>query len=285
MSGRALVLGGGGVAGIAWLTGVIAGLAQDGADVTGADLLVGTSAGAAVGAQLGSGLPVAELLARQVDPELQNRELVPSGGVTVAEFAEIWMRLAEENDDPVMIRRALGARALAADTVAEAERRAVIEGRLPRHEWPSRALKVTAVNALTGDLRVFDRDSGVGLVDAVAASCAVPMIWPAVTIDAVRYVDGGVRSLTNADLAAGHERVLVIAPMEDPGLDADIAAVNDEGGRVEVISPDEASLEAFGADPLSPSTRTPAALAGVAQGRALAAGIARFWGRGGPDGS
>ncbi|MFG2088654.1 MULTISPECIES: patatin-like phospholipase family protein [unclassified Spirillospora] len=285
MNGRALVLGGGGVAGIAWLTGVIAGLAQEGTDVTEADLLVGTSAGAAVGAQLGSGLPIGELLARQADPALQNRELVPSGGVSVAEVAEIWMRLAEENDDPALVRRALGARALAAGTVAEAERRAVIEGRLPSHEWPSRALKVTAVNALTGDLRVFDRDSGVGLVDAVAASCAVPMIWPPVTIDAVRYVDGGVRSVNNADLAAGHERVLVIAPMGDPGLDADIAVVNDRGGRVEVINPDGASLEAFGTDPLSPSTRTPAADAGVKQGLALAAGIARFWGPDVPDGS
>ncbi|MGP4028817.1 patatin-like phospholipase family protein [Actinomadura sp. 3N407] len=285
MSGRALVLGGGGVAGIAWLTGVIAGLAREGTDVTGADLLVGTSAGAAVGAQIGSGLPIGELLARQADPALQNRELVPSGGVTVAEFAEIWMRLAEDNDDPAVIRRALGARALAADTVAEAERRAVIEGRLPRHEWPSRALKVTAVNALTGDLRVFDRDSGVGLVDAVAASCAVPMIWPPVTIDSVRYVDGGVRSVNNVDLAAGHERVLVIAPMEDPALEAGIAVVGDRGGRVEVIDPDGASLAAFGADPLAPSTRTPSADAGLAQGKALAAGIARFWNRDEPGGS
>lgn len=275
--GRALVLGGGGVAGIAWLTGVIAGLAREGTDVTGADLLVGTSAGAAVGAQIGSGLPIDELFARQADPALQNRELVPSGGVTVAEFSEIWMRLAEENDDPAAIRRGLGARALAADTVPEAERRAVIEARLPVHAWPSRELKVTAVNALTGELRVFDRDSGAGLVDAVSASCAVPMIWPPVTIGGVRYVDGGVRSLNNLDLAAGHGRVLVVAPMEDPALEVDIAAVNEKGGRVEVVSPDEVSLAAFGTDPLSPSTRTPSADAGLAQGKALAAKIGPFW--------
>ena len=277
-NGRALVLGGGGVAGIAWLTGVLAGLAGEGTDVTGADLLLGTSAGSAVAAQVGSGLPIEELFARQADPALQNRELVPSGGVTVAEFAGLWARLAEDNPDPAAIRRGLGARALAADTVEEAARRAVIEARLPVHEWPSRDLRVTAVNALTGDLRVFDRDSGVPLVDAVAASCAVPMIWPPVTIGGIRYVDGGVRSPNNLDLAAGHERVLLIAPMDDAGLPPDIAAVKEKGGRVKVITPDEASLAAFGTDALAPSTRAPSADAGLAQGRAEAPEIASFWG-------
>ncbi|MFA1542006.1 patatin-like phospholipase family protein [Actinomadura monticuli] len=277
-NGRALVLGGGGVAGIAWLTGVLAGLAGEGADVTHADLLLGTSAGSAVAAQIGSGLPVAELFARQAEPALQNRELVPSGGVTVADFAEIWKRLAEEDPDPMAIRRGLGARALATDTVDEAARRAVIEARLPVHEWPSRDLRVTAVNALTGDLRVFDRASGASLVDAVAASCAVPMIWPPVTIGGIRYVDGGVRSPNNLDLAAGYGRVLLIAPMDDPALAADIAAVEGEGGRVEVIVPDEASVTAFGADPLDPSTRTPSANAGLAQGKGAAENIASFWG-------
>jgi NTE family protein len=275
--GRALVLGGGGVAGIAWLSGLLAGLAAEGADVSGADLLAGTSAGSAVAAQVASGRPLEELYARQADPALQNRELVPAG-VSVSTVMETWMRLAYENSgDPAAVRLGLGARALAADTVTEAERRAVIEGRLPSHEWPARRLLVTAVNALTGELRVLDRESGVGLVDAVAASCAVPMIWPPVTIDGVRYVDGGVYSVNNLALAAGYERVLLIAPMDDPGLQEEIAAVAEKGGRVEVIGPDEASRQAFGADPLDPSTRTPAAGAGLAQGRAAAAGVAAFW--------
>ncbi|TYB42541.1 patatin-like phospholipase family protein [Actinomadura chibensis] len=276
--GRALVLGGGGVAGIAWLAGVIAGLARAGTDVTGADLLLGTSAGATVAAQVAGGLPVDELFARQADPELQTRELVPSGGTSPAEFMEIWARLMEESGgDLVTVRQRIGARALAAETVPERERLAVIEARLPVHEWPSRALRITAVNALTGELRVFDRDSGVALVDAVAASSAVPMIWPPVTIDGVRYVDGGVRTMTNLDLAAGHGRVLLLAPLPDPALDAGVAAVAEKGGRVEVIGPDEPSLAAFGTDPLSPSTRTPAAEAGLAQGEALAAKVAAFW--------
>src|SRR5215469_14498181 len=76
MSGeRALVLGGGGIAGVAWMTGLLHGLAESGQDVTGADLVVGTSAGSTVGAQLGSGLPLSELYARQTDPALQSREI------------------------------------------------------------------------------------------------------------------------------------------------------------------------------------------------------------------
>ncbi|MFB4309309.1 patatin-like phospholipase family protein [Actinomadura sp. GTD37] len=276
-NGRALVLGGGGVAGIAWLTGVLAGITGEGTDVTGADLLLGTSAGAAVAAQIGSGLALGELFARQADPALQNPELVPSGGVSLTEFGEIWMRLAEKDPDPAAIRRGLGARALATDTVDETKRRAVIEARLPVHEWPARDLRVTAVNALTGDLRVFDRDSGVSLVDAVAASCAIPMIWPPVTIGGIRYVDGGVRSPNNLDLAAGHGRVLLIAPMDGPVPAADVAEVEGRGGRVEVIVPDEASLAAFGDDPLDPSTRTPSANAGLAQGGAAAARTSSFW--------
>ncbi|MFV2177835.1 patatin-like phospholipase family protein [Actinomadura sp. LOL_016] len=273
-NGRALVLGGGGVAGIAWLTGVLTGLAEEGTDVTGAGLVVGTSAGSAVAAQVGSGEPLKELFERQADPRLQNRELVPSGGVSVPEFMEIWARLASEHDDPAELRRAIGARALAAETVPEDERRAVIAERLPAHEWPARRLLVTAVNALTGELRVFDRESGVDLVDAVAASCAVPMIWPTVTIGGVRYMDGGVRSAANLDLAQGCERVLLLAPMDDGTLDAQVAEAT---GRVEVVLPDEASLAAFGADPLSPSSRTPSAEAGRAQGRAVASAVAAFW--------
>ncbi|MFC4055033.1 patatin-like phospholipase family protein [Actinomadura syzygii] len=276
--GRALVLGGGGVVGIAWLTGLIAGLARAGADVTGADLLLGTSAGATVAAQVGTGVPVDEMFARQADPGLQTRELVPSGGMTPAEIMEILARLVEENGgDLTAVRQQVGARALAAETVPERERLAVIEARLPVHEWPARTLRVTAVNALTGEPRVFDRDSKVGLVDAVAASSAVPMIWPPVTIDGVRYMDGGVRTMTNLDLAAGHGRVLLLAPLPDPALDAGVAAVAEKGGRVEVISPDEPSLAAFGTDPLSPSTRTPTAEAGLAQGEALAEKVAAFW--------
>jgi NTE family protein len=140
---------------------------------------------------------------------------------------------------------------------------------------------VPAVDAHTGELVTFTRDSGVELADAVAASCAVPGVWPPVTIDGHRYMDGGIRSVTNADLAAGCDRVLVItpaladAPAPWGSLDEEIELLRP--AQTQVIYADAASLAAFGANPLSPASREPSARAGRPIGRASAADIARFW--------
>ena len=279
---RALVLGGGGLSGIAWETGVLAGLAAGGADVAAADYVLGTSAGASVAAQLGSGLSLTELFERQTVPELQSAELSPDIG-RVIELMESWEKLPLEYPDPVELRREVGQRALTVETVPEAERRAVIAGRLPQHSWPSRKLAVVAVEASTGDVRVFDKDSGADLVDAVTASCAIPGIWPPVTIGAGRYIDGGTRSAVNADLAAGYRRVLILAPMADLALEDQSAGLvaGGEEVQVQVILPDDESTAAFGLNPLDPAVRAPVAQAGYAQGQRAAAAVARLWQ--GPD--
>jgi NTE family protein len=269
---RALVLGGGGVAGIAWMTGLLAGLAEAGQDVTEADLLVGTSAGAAVAAQVGSGLSLDALFARQTEPALQSREI--SVELDMQKFAVEFGALLTGVTSAQDAQRRMGAYALAAKTVTEAERLAAVGSRLPSPEWPSRRLLLVAVDAETGEMRVFDRQSRVDLVDAVAASCAVPGIWPPVTIGGRRYVDGGVRSSDNADLAAGHATIVVISPLGlDPPfpspmpLRTAVGQLRSEGSAVTVITPDEASVAAIGNNPLDPATRIPAAQAGRAQGR------------------
>ncbi len=266
------MLGGGGVAGIAWETGVLFGLSEAGVDVTGADLVVGTSAGSTVGAQMSSGMPLAEMWARQVEPGRQQPEPAPAGS-PLAELMATMSLLAERHVDPKELRRAIGEVALAASTVDEDVRRAVIAARLPRRDWPARDLRIVAVDAHTGDPIVFDRAAGVGLVDAVAASCAVPGVWPPVNVNGTRYVDGGVRTMTNADLAAGYQRVLVLAPLDEPAVHDQVA----ELGRAALLQPDEASLAAFGTNLLDPSTRTPAAEAGYAQAVAEAARVAALW--------
>ena len=269
---QALVLGGGGVAGIAWTTGLLTGLAEAGQDVTGADLIIGTSAGATVAAQVGSGLPLDDLFARQTQPALQSREIPVELDLDklAADWGEIMTGVTSGEE---MLRRA-GAYALAADTVPEAKRRAVIESRLPSRAWPTRRVQLVAVDAETGQPYVFDSQSGAELVDAVAASCAVPGIWPPVTIGGRRYIDGGVRSSDNADLAEGSGRIVIISPL---GYDSPIPSpmplrqvvgqLRDRGSEVIVMVPDPASAAAIGANPLDPATRVPAAEAGLAQGR------------------
>ena len=113
------------------------------------------------------------------------------------------------------LRRAMGAFGVASDWIlgpAAAQRRAVVAARLPRHEWPDRPMIVVAVDAHTGELAAFDRDSGVGLVDAVTAGTALPGLVPAHGINGTRYINGGVRSAENADLASGYANVVVLSP-------------------------------------------------------------------------
>ncbi|MEH0844610.1 patatin-like phospholipase family protein [Micromonospora sp. CPCC 205711] len=274
---RALVLGGGGVTGVAWEWGLLAGLARRGVVLADADLVVGTSAGSVVGAQLCSGRPVAESYEAQ---------LAPAHGELAARFG--WAAVARlvwaggRSRDAVRARARVGAMAVAARTPSEASRRAVIEARLPVREWPARRLLVTAVDAASGEFVVFDADSGVSLVDAVGASCAVPGVWPPVTIGDRRYIDGGMRSAVNADLAAGAQRVVVLAPMTSafgpmPRLAAQVAALR-SSARVAVVSPDRAARTAIGRNVLDPARRADAARAGFAQAASVADEVAAVWG-------
>ncbi|MFE5541535.1 patatin-like phospholipase family protein [Streptomyces sp. NPDC056492] len=279
MSGdTALVLGGGGLTGVGWEAGILYGLARAGVDLTAADLVVGTSAGSVVGAQLTSGLlSPQELYERQLgDPSGEVAARLGTG--LIARYAVAMVR----SRDPEAYRRRVGALALAADTGEEAERRKVLEARLVSHAWPERRLVVTAVDALTGELAAFDRQSGAGLVDAVSASCAVPGVWPPVTVGGRRFIDGGIRSATNADLASGCSRVVILAPMAlgsglVPSPAAQAARLREAGARVLLITPSATARKVFGRNVLDPARRDPAARAGLAQAAGHAAEAAAVW--------
>ncbi len=282
MTKRALILGGGGIVGIAWETGVIVGLADAGLDVRDADLFVGTSAGSTVAAQITSGFPLDELFLRQSDPALQSVEL--SAQVDMEKMTADFANALRGARDATEILQRIGALALATPTVAESERRAVVFSRLPVHTWPQSRLEVVGIDVQSGERRVFDRASGADLVDAVAASCAIPSVWPPVTIGGHRYMDGGVYSNENADLAAGFERVLVITPdipfVLVEKLSNQVAQLQQEGATIEIVHPDEAMNEALasvGGDLLSLALRGRSAQLGREQGRRIADHIASFW--------
>lgn len=276
MAGSALVLGGGGVTGVAWELGILSGLLESGLDLTTADLVVGSSAGSVVGAQLTTVDSLDDLYQRQLDG--YGSEIAAHIGLgTIAKLGLATLRSRDE-------QRALahiGAMALAARTVGEADRRVVIAGRLPVHAWPQRRLLITAVAADNGEFTVFDRDSGVPLVDAVAASCAVPGVWPTVPINGRRYFDGGLRSPANADLAAGCDRVVVIAPVATSfrrhNTPAAQVAALPPMTRSLLITPDDAARQAIGRNVLDPAHRAPAAKAGRRQSLDLIAAVERVW--------
>ncbi|NQX29297.1 patatin-like phospholipase family protein [Microbacteriaceae bacterium VKM Ac-2854] len=267
-------------AGNAWLIGVLAGLAEGGLDVTDAELTIGTSAGATAAAQIGGAQPsehLASILA--APPQPPSSPMLDHLRRTEDVFAA--------SQDPADMRRRQGASALALPAPADhSERwRATVAARLPHADWPQRDVWLTAIDARTGEPVVFDRNSGVDLVDAVAISTSGGLPF---ALGEHRYLDGGYRrSSENADLAAGSARVLVLSPLGGRTRAPlewrmQLAAQEDElragGSRVASVLPDAASLDAFGPNMMDLSRRPAAARAGQDQGAALAAELGAFWG-------
>jgi NTE family protein len=284
MTTHALVLGGGGVAGISWETGILVGLAHAGIDVRNADLFIGTSAGSNVAAQITSGLSLDELFQRQVDPVLQAHELAsqPDFAKMLADFT----RAFEAGGTHSEIMQRAGALALAAPTtLSETQRREVIVSRLPVHSWPESPLEIVAVDAFSGERTIFTRESEVELVDAVMASSSLPYVSPPATINQSRYIDGGCYSMANLDLAAGFDKILVLQPDIPPfaileSLEEQIERLQREGAQIAVITPDaamKAALAAVGGNALDPTLRGIAANLGREQSQHEAARVAALW--------
>ncbi len=278
------MLAGGGLAGIAWETGVLRGIADESPatakKLMASDVLVGTSAGAAVAAQLSSGRSLDDLFERQIAPS--PTEFNPKVGV--AEITDLFLAvMTQANTTTTEKLQKIGAVALSTDTVSEEMRREVIAHRLPSHDWPDRELRISAIDTATGKLVAFDASSGVDLVDAVAASCAVPGVWPPVSIGERRYMDGGIGSTVNLALAADCEMVVALIPQgvssPSPFGQGALAEVQSFDGLAFGVFADAESITAFGPNPLDPACRAPSALAGRIQGRRIAADIADFLAR------
>ncbi|MBD7951615.1 patatin-like phospholipase family protein [Oerskovia rustica] len=286
--GRAVVLGGGGSTGNAWLIGVVAGLFEAGVDVTTPDVTVGTSAGSTAAAQLAGAAP-ADLLAAALASTPPGRR-APEGAARrpVDDHLERMRALIASAHDQADLRRRVGAAALERESTSDGswqERwRSTVASRLPGQTWPLlRRVLLTAVDAETGEPTVFDRDSGVDLVDAVAASCSSGLPY---AIAGRRYIDGGYRRNENADLAAGYGRVLVLSPfggrsLTPPTWGQQLATQADElrarGSEVVSIFPDADSEHLFGANAMDLSLRPTAARTGYEQGLAVADRLTEFW--------
>jgi NTE family protein len=221
-------------------------------------------------------------------PRAEGRQRAP------ADLTFLMEKMAEAQTslrNPAEVRAEIGAWALAADTPDEAAFIASF-GRsfagLPADYWPQRGYACTAVDAETGAFQLWTGDSGVGVTKAVASSCSVPGVYPPVTIGGRRYIDGGMRSGTNADVAAGHDLVLIVVVRAGEAAGpagARIAArlteeeqiLRDGGAEVVVVGPDEPSRQAFGANLMDFRRRGDAARAGLAQGAAEAERLRALW--------
>jgi NTE family protein len=281
-----LVLGGGGSVGIAWETGLAAGLADEGIDLRHADKIIGTSAGSFVGAELASGRSPGELRERltegaraRADQESTPNALpVPD----LTRLMEFMMRVPKDEAEALKLRAEIGAFALEAATIPE-DACIGFFASVADTPWPAK-YSCTAVDARDGRFVVFDQNTGTPLARGVASSCSVPGLFPPITINGRRYYDGGIRSATNFDLAEGFERVIAVAVIPPGGatfmaarIDPELAQLRRSGSHVELIAPDAASLDVFGPNLMDASRQAAALEAGVKQGHAEAVRIRSVW--------
>ena len=283
---RALVLSGGGPAGVAWVSGLIAGFGQGGVDLGQADHILGTSAGALVGARLAAGRDAARLADGLLNPQGPRapQYAPPPSSAGAARLGELMAEVQNGARHPAEVRREIGVLALSAATVDEAEFMASIAralGDAPKQGWPARDFACTAVDAEDGGFQIWHAGSGVDLWPAVASSCGAPGLFPPVLLQGRRYMDGGLRSATNADLAAGHDLVVVVSAQAPGGppwvakqLDEEVESLKAGDATVVVITPDDAGAAALGAE----AGDAEVARAGVAQGLGQAAILKSIWG-------
>ncbi len=284
---KALVLSGGGITGIAWELGILFGLEESGVNIN-PNLIVGTSAGSSIGAQITSGLKLEKLYNLQLTPIEDTKETqVQFEG---HEFRKMMAAAIMSSPDSKTARIRIGEAALAAKTMSEERRLELIASRLPSHDWdPESNLIINSVNAETGEWVTFDNNSNVPLLLAVAASSAVPGIYPPTTINGQRYIDGGMSSGTNADLAKGYDLVLIIVaeptmihPPMGPTMhritfEDELGELKKAGSKFMVITPDKDSLEAKGPNPLDANFRGASVIAGRKQGAKIAEDVKKFW--------
>jgi NTE family protein len=273
---RAIVLGGGGVTGIAWEVGVLAGLRAAGVTLN-ADAVFGTSAGSFVGAALASGNLDTMYAAQHVPAPDEH-----TATVSKRLFAAWTWAVIRGLGRPDRVGAGFGAVARRfTPMVSEDQRQRAIAGRLVTTDWPD-TLQVAATDAKTGVLQAFDRSCGYSLTDVVSASAAVPGISPPVRFGGREWIDGGMVSSANARLADGYERILVLAPLPRghggiPSVAKDVQNLQ-HSAQVELVVPDSRSVAAIGPNIYDPDRREDVVLAGGRQGMLQAPRIAALWG-------
>ena len=285
---RAISFGGGGLYFVAWQLAYLRGLGEAGVILDGADQLIGTSAGALVATAFAAGRAKAmhdQMVLLSRFPAVL-AALAPSGQLAPSQTRALDLFGNAVTADPATVQR-IGHAALGAATPSTAAMRRNVALTVRVRRWPSASLSITCVDAYTGERCVITSDARVSPAAAMAASSAIPGIFPPQPILDRFCMDGGVSgSGLHLDLVAGAERVLVFSLNQVPENEKDgmtkhagdtsseIAALRATGTEVIVRSPAPVPLE----DLMSPGAVTDAVAKGQASGIADADEIREFWG-------
>jgi NTE family protein len=266
--------------GRAWQLGILKGLRDAGIDLTQADLIVGTSAGANLAAQLRSGKTIDDLYSQLVTPP---SGLSPSpnpncsqAGVDQAYFQETNRLYISAPDSTSALRSEVGQRALAATKVISEDAWILCIGAATPHEWPSQPLRLASVSVSDGTVRLFDSTQGVPIERALAASNAVPGLVAPITVGNQRYMDGAVFG-ANIEGAAGYPVVVAVTPIGIARAKQETESVRSKGVQVIDVAPDEESVAARGPNIFDASRQKPAAEAGLRQASTLAVDVRKLW--------
>ncbi|MCU1526466.1 MAG: h16, partial [Frondihabitans sp.] len=277
---QGLILGGGGVTGIAWEVGLLSGLEHARIDLRRVDQVIGTSAGSFAAVSLLSTANLDDIYARQLEG---------SGGEVPAAvspaLADEYQRVvAAAAGDSELLGRLFGTIARNAKTISVENRMEVVRARLGTNRWPSATLSMTAIDAETGRLCLLDEASSLTLAEAAAASGAVPGIWPMVSAGGSDWIDGGMASPTNAQLGSRFARVVIIAPVPVGSSGSDVqheVATLPSTTEAFVVTPDTASRDAIGPNVFDTSRLALVAASGRKQGTLIARELSEFLRNGG----
>ncbi len=282
---RALVLGGGGSTGVAWLVGMLSGLAQGAVLASDCDHIIGTSAGSMVGSRVADGQTLSQLREDMMnrDGALENEAMAGLDFEDMLRVFDAWFAMTDTSPASC---QAVAKLALEAKTMSEARCKELL-ARDVKTEWPARSFTAVAVDAHTGELVTFGNNDKVTLLDAISASICVPGVFAPVRVGDRVLVDGGLRSGTNADLAVGYDKVLVLAPIGslsdgmDPGArqlaEAEVAMLREHGATVTLVFPDEQANAVIGINRMDPNLAEAVMNEGTRQGAELAMFLAGRW--------
>jgi NTE family protein len=275
-----LLLGGGGSVGIAWENGVLAGLADAiGFEPAKSTVIVGTSAGSAVGADMALGKDPHDALA--LDRDAKNpRPALPPPDLQKGAFAEIIaLMLSPEAGKPETVAR-VAEIAIAADTaLSEDHFVEMFRTTVGTDEWPEVDFRPTATTCSNGKPKFWTAADQIPLSRAVASSCAIPGYFPTVSHAGEHYMDGarGPQYHTGIAKDLALDTALFIGPriavprVSEMLLD-DMAALSETGVRVHTILGSE-RLTALGVNLMDYSKRPAAFECGLADGADHAAAV------------